>query len=208
MKLYLCLILVLTGCSFSEGLQKSVQKQNSIEAAALSLAKENRQLRIRTIQLETELRKYQKEPKLSARSIAAERLQKIEDNWKPDELLFVAEIEFEREDFEKAAHFYNGILKQFPSFEMIDDAFLFKAARSTYEGQKNPKKALEIFEKILNNYPQSKYLLQSKLWINIIQYQMGNKEKAKEGILEFQEKYQNTPEWKILEKNYEKIIKK
>lgn len=208
MKLHLFLILILSGCSFPEGLKKSFQKQNAIEGAALNLAKENRQLRIRTIQLEAELRKVQTEPELVRRSFATERLQKIEDNWRPDELLFVAEIEFEREDYEKAAHFYNGILKQFPKFEMIDDAFLFKAARSTYEGPKDLKKALETFEKIIKDYPKSIYFLQSKLWVNLIQYKIGNKKKFKDGIVEFQEKYQNTPEWKILEKNYEKIIKK
>jgi tetratricopeptide (TPR) repeat protein len=208
MKLHLCLILVLSGCSFSEGLKESVQKQNMVEGAALTLAKENRLLRIRTIQLEAEVRKLQTEPQLVRRSLATERLQKITDNWKPDELLFVAEIEFEREDYEKAAHFYNGILKQFPNFEMIDDAFLFKAARSTYEDGKDLKRALEIFEEIIKKYPKSIYFLQSKLWLSLIQYQIGNKEKFKEGLVEFQEKYQNTPEWKILEKNYEKIIKK
>lgn len=211
MKLYLICIFILYGCSFEEGSKKSLKKEVQLEKAALSLAKENRELRIRSIQLETELKRFQKEPKISKRSLASynpERLQSMEESWRPDELLFIAEIEYEREDFEKAAHFYNGILKKFPNFEMINDDFLFKTGRSRYEDRKNYKGALEIFEKIVKDYPKSKYFLQSKLWTCLIQFKIGEKQKAKEVLIEFQEKYQNTPEWKILEKNYEKIIKK
>jgi outer membrane protein assembly factor BamD (BamD/ComL family) len=210
MKFYLFLILILSGCSFKEGLKDGLQKEASVEKAALTMAKENRELRARAIQLETELKKFQKEPIGVKRSMASynlQRLQSLEDNWKPDEMQFVAEIEYEREDFEKAAYFYNGILKKFPEFEMIDDQLLFKAARANYESGKNYKRALEIFEKIVKEYPKSQFFLQSKLWIGLIQFKIGEKKNAKEKIIEFQEKYQNSPEWKILEKNYEKIIK-
>ena len=206
MKRHLYLLLVLSACSFVEDLQKNVQKQNKIDFKRLTFAKENRELRARVIELESELKKSQLGPKRIDRFVAAEKFQRIEENWNPDELLFVAEIEYEREDFEKAAHFFNGILEKFPSSKLIDDGLLFRAAKSTYESGKNYKKALKIFERIISDYPKSKYFLQAKLWISLIYSKIGEKQKLKKGLIEFQEKYQNAPEWKILEKNYEKII--
>jgi len=211
MKLQLLLLFVIAGCSFVENLEKRVQQQNKADRAVLNLAKENRELKGRIMGLELELKKSYVEPKKIDRRLSSEnfkRFQNLEDNWKPDEIIFVAEIEFEREDFEKSSYFFQALLKKYPDFKSIDDKLLFKAGRSFYEDGKNYKSAKEVFEKIINEYPGSKYTLQSKLWLTLTHNKLGDKQNFKNGLVEFQEKYQNTPEWKILERNYGKIIKK
>jgi TolA-binding protein len=210
MKLQLLLLFTLSGCSYVENLEKRVQQQNKNDGAVLNLAKENRELKSRIIGLELELKKSYVEPKKIDRKLSSEnikRFQNLEDTWNPDEIIFVAEIEFEREDFEKASYFFQALLKKFPDFKRIDDQLLFKAGRSLYQDGKY-KSAKEVFEKIINEYPSSKYFLQSKLWLTLIHNKLGDKKNFKNDLVEFQEKYQNTPEWKILERNYEKIIKK
>jgi TolA-binding protein len=211
MKLQLLLLFSLSGCSYVENLEKRVHQQNKNDGAVLNLAKENRELKSRIMGLELELKKSYVEPKKIDRKLSSEnikRFQNLEDTWQPDEIIFVAEIEFEREDFEKSSFFFQTLLKRFPDFKSIDDQLLFKAGRSFYQDGKNYKSAKEAFEKIIHEYPSSKYFLQSKLWLTLTYNKLGDKKNFKNDLVEFHEKYQNTPEWKILERNYEKIIKK
>ena len=211
MKLQLLLLFSLSGCSYVKNLEKRVQQQNKNDGAVLNLAKENRELKSRIMGLELELKKSYVEPKKIDRKLSSEnikRFQNLEDTWQPDEIIFVAEIEFEREDFEKSSFFFQTLLKRFPDFKSIDDQLLFKAGRSFYQDGKNYKSAKRAFEKIINEYPSSKYFLQSKLWLTLTYNKLGDKKNFKNALVEFHEKYQNTPEWKILERNYEKIIKK
>ncbi len=204
MKISFFLLLILSSCSFKEDLKERVHGQNQIEGAALSLAKENRELRGRVVELEAE---FKKGTSSVQRTMAQNNsnLQEIDEKWRADEILFVAEIEYEREDYEKSSYFFQNLFKKFPNDKIIDDQVLFKAGRSFYQDGKNFNLALQSFDKIPTT---SIFHLQSKLWTILVQKKLGNKKQFHDGLKEFEEKYQNTPEWKILERHYEKIIRK
>lgn len=128
--------------------------------------------------------------------------------WKAEDMHKIAESEFKKKNFEKAAQFYYSIIKNYPKYSKIDDDFYFKAGVSAFETGEHHEWALVNFEYLMAQYPTSKYYRSAKLWSSLTHLKMGDKKKFFNTVEEFRKKYRNSPEWKILSAYYEKIEEK
>lgn len=128
--------------------------------------------------------------------------------WKAEDMHKIAESEFKKKNFEKAAQFYYSILKNYPKYSKIDDDFYFKAGVAAFETGAHHEWALVNFDYLMAQYPTSKYYRSAKLWSSLTHLKMGDKKKFFTTVEEFRKKYRNSPEWKILSSYYEKIEEK
>ncbi|RLA61381.1 MAG: hypothetical protein DRQ88_06670 [Epsilonproteobacteria bacterium] len=213
-------LLLLSGCGWGKRWFKRVEEVNNFEKVSLNLAKENRFLKLEINNLKNEVHQLgmkNKYAQISAKIGPSREISSIEKdkdlvrfkdyNWTADELLFVAEVEFERDDFNKSSQFYRALIKHYPKYSKIDDKLLFNAAVSSYES-KHFTWSQVYFEKLLKEFPNSSFYLSSKLWWALTLYKIGKKRKFYSKLEEFKELYKNTPEWKILSEHYEKIKNK
>lgn len=125
--------------------------------------------------------------------------------WKAEDMHKIAESEFQKKNFEKAAQFYSAILKNYPTYSKIDDDFYFKAGVAAFETGEHHDWALANFDILMTQYPTSKYYRSAKLWSSLTHLKKGDKKKFFTTVEEFRKKYRNSPEWKILSSYYEKI---
>ena len=128
--------------------------------------------------------------------------------WTPSQVLAMAEKEFESKNFEKSAQFFTTFANQFPGHERINDSFLFQAGVAAYESGKHQDWTLAHLEKLVSEYPTSKYYRGAKLWMALTYLEQGKEEKFFNTVEEFRMKYRNTEEWKVLSPQYEKIVQK
>ncbi|TDJ05644.1 MAG: tetratricopeptide repeat protein [Deltaproteobacteria bacterium] len=215
----IAILLFLSGCGWGERWFEKTKEVNNYEKVALNLAKENRLLKLRINNLENKIHTLKLQNKYA--SILAKigpnrRISSVEDeidlvrfkeyNWTAEELLFVAEIEYERNDYEKAAQFYFALIKNYPKYQKINDRVIYNTALSSFEsGHYNWSQ--QSFKILIKEYPNSKFYLSAKLWKALTLYKLGKKKKFRSKIKEFKELYRNTPEWRILSKHYERIKK-
>lgn len=221
LKLYpiIACLLFLSGCGWVGRISDRVEEINHFELVALNLAKENRLLKLQLNNLKSEveqLKMKNKYTQISAKIGPSRNISSIQKkidlvrfsdyNWTADELLFVAEIEFERNDYNKSSQFYRALIQYYPKYSKIDDKLIYNSAVASYEGA-HFDWAQVFFKKLITEYPNSPFYLSSKLWGALTMYKMGEKKKFRSKLEEFKELYKNTPEWKILSKHYEKIKK-
>ena len=128
--------------------------------------------------------------------------------WTPSQILGMAEKEFEAKNYEKSAQFFTTFSHQFPGHERINDAFLFQAGVAAYESGKHQDWTLSHLEKLVQEYPTSKYYRGAKLWMALTYLEQGKESKFFHTVEEFRKKYRNTDEWKVLSPHYEKIVQK
>ncbi len=128
--------------------------------------------------------------------------------WKVEDMHKIAESEFKKKNYEKAAQFYYSILKNYPKYKAINDDFFFKAGVAAFETGEHHEWALVNFEYLMAQYPTSQYYRSAKLWSSLTHLKMGDKKKFFTTVEEFRKKYRNSPEWKILSSYYEKIEEK
>jgi TolA-binding protein len=194
---------------------RRLKKISHLEKKSLNLARENRFLKIRLNNLKNEVHRlqfknrYLARKRLQLRDIASSlQGQKwIEDikGWTPQELLFVAEIEYEREDYKKSSQFFHALITNYSDDPEIRDEHIFKAGYAFYKSGENFDLSHRYFELLVKRFPTSAYLLKAKLWNALSLYKMGKREAFKKRLKEFKELYKNAPEWKILSKHYENI---
>lgn len=213
-------LLLLSSCGPSKRWFKRIEEVNNYEKVALNLAKENRLLKLKINNLENEIQKLElanKYASVSSKMGPYRRISSVDEekdlvrfkeyNWTAEELLFVAEVEYERNDYQKSAQFFHALLKYYPKFTKINDKLVYDAALSSFKsGHYNWSK--KYFQKIIKDYPNSGFYLSAKLWKALTLYRLGKKKTFRLKLQEFKELYKNTPEWKILSKHYEKIRKK
>jgi len=212
-------LLLLSSCGPGKRWFKRVEEVNNYEKVALNLAMKNRLLKLKITDLENEIQKLKLKNKyasISSKIGPHRRISSVEEerdlvrfkeyNWTAEELLFVAEVENERNDYEKTSQFFHALLKYYPKFEKINDRLVYDAALSSFEsGHYNRSK--KYFQKLIKEYPNSEFYLSAKLWKALTLYKLGKKKTFRLKLQEFKELYKNTPEWKILSKHYEKIRK-
>jgi len=128
--------------------------------------------------------------------------------WTPSQVLAMAEKEFEAKNYEKSAQFFTTFTNQFPGHERINDAFLFQAGVAAYESGKHKDWTLAHLEKLVEEYPTSKYYRGAKLWMALTYLEQGAEKKFFDTVEEFRKKYRNTDEWKVLSPHYERIVQK
>ena len=215
-----------TSCDVMEQASERSREVNGYEKAALNLAKENRFLKRSIGDLKNDIQSFKskvsylnlelqnaKQKKKETRSLssvpAKDDLVKYGVyKWAPAKMLAVAEREFDSKNFEKASQFFNSFLNNFPKSKKIDDTLLFQAGVSAFESGKHHGWTLKHLNRLIQEYPESKFYRGAKLWAGLTHLDLGDKKAFFNTVEEFRKKYRNTPEWKILSSRYEKLIQK
>ncbi|MDD0853683.1 hypothetical protein HBN50_11285 [Halobacteriovorax sp. GB3] len=220
-----------TSCGAVDFMEQRAAYYNRLEDKSYALLKENEQLKIETARLKSkvktlESKNYYLEGQIQSlkKGITEERpgrglasVKMVDSNdmvkfdiykWKPEEILAVADKEFNMKNFEKSAQFYNTFAIKYPSSKSKDDHFLFQAGVASYESGKHYEWTLKHLQTLVKNYPTSQYYLGAKLWIGLTYLKLGDEKNFFGTVEEFRKKYRNTPEWQILSPHYEKIVQK
>jgi TolA-binding protein len=129
-------------------------------------------------------------------------------NWKPNQMIVMAEKSFQQGDFDRSTKFYYTFFHMFPKHELIDDKNLFLAGIAAYKSGKYYAWGIEFLTQILSQFPNSKYYRGAKLWIALSQHKLGNNHVFYSTMEEFRLKYRNTSEWNILSAYYENFRNK
>lgn len=128
--------------------------------------------------------------------------------WTPSQILAMAEKEFAEKNYEKSSQFFTTFTDQFPHHERVSDQVLFQAGVAAYESGDHQDWTLKHLQKLVEDYPTSKYYRGAKLWIALTYLDQGKERKFFDTVEEFRKKYRNTDEWKVLSPHYEKIVQK
>ena len=219
-------------CDMMEKVEERASIINKYENVALTLSSENRELRAEISRLhydvealksknnylEIKLSKSTQKmmgstPKRTIASVAPvtpqNDLVKFDVyKWTPSQVLAIAEKEFDQKHFEKSAQFFQAFSTKFLGHKKIDDQFLFQAGIAAYESGEHPEWVLAHLDKLISEYPTSKFYRGAKLWNALTHLKLGHEDKFFNTVEEFSKKYRNTHEWKILSAHYEKIVQK
>ncbi len=213
---------------FWERIEAKSARMNQLEVVALNLAKENRQLKNQISQLKFDIKKLETEKnflemqnamlvqgkkKRAPASIVAKKFAKDLVRydiyrWTPTQMISIADAEFKKKNYEKAAQFYHTLYSHFPNHDSIDDQFLFKAGLATYESGEHYDQSFHYLSQLVRKYNSSPYFRGAKLWISLLYLRLDKREMFFNAVEEFRKKYRNTPEWKVLSQHYEAIIQK
>ncbi|MBL6988848.1 MAG: hypothetical protein ISR65_03685 [Bacteriovoracaceae bacterium] len=222
----LAALVLLTSCNFMNRLEQKAASVSNYERAALTLAKENRQLKAQIGQLKYEIqlikskndylaikldRKKTTGRKIASISSVAPKDDLVKFNvykWTPAQLMSMAHIEYAKKNFEKSAQYYKTFVDNFPGHASIDDEYLFQAGLAAFESGKHQEWSMYFFNRLIVEYPISKYYRAAKLWRALSYLREGDKDKFFQTVEEFRKKYRNTDEWKIISAHYEEILQK
>ncbi|MDC1174550.1 hypothetical protein OAT67_04115 [Bacteriovoracaceae bacterium] len=219
----------LSSCEVADRFEAKVEKVSQYEKVALRFSRENRQLKqdigdlhyeisklkSEKAYLEIQLKKYKKPSgETSARTIASvpaidpekDKVKFDVFKWTPEQILSVAEKEFDKKDYEKSAQFFHSFYSKYPKNKKIDDQFLFQAGVAAFESGEHHDWSIEYFDRLISEYPTSKYYRGAKLWKALTHLKQGHKQEFFSTVEEFRKKYRNTEEWKVLSQHYEKIV--
>jgi outer membrane protein assembly factor BamD (BamD/ComL family) len=217
---------LLTSCDVMEQANDRSREVNGYEKAALNLAKENRYLKRIIGDLKNDIQGHKskisylnlelvntKQKKNKSRTIASvpakdDLVKYGVYKWSPEKMLAVAEKEFDTKNFEKASQFFNSFLNNFPKSKKFNDTLLFQAGVSAFESGKHHGWTLKHLNRLITEYPESKFYRGAKLWAGLTHLDLGDNKAFFNTVEEFRKKYRNTPEWKILSSRYEKLIQK
>tara|TARA_R110000868_G_scaffold80095_3_gene227791 strand:- start:26360 stop:27067 length:708 start_codon:yes stop_codon:yes gene_type:complete len=219
------ILITSTGCELATHVEHKAKLINRYENVALTLSKENRQLKSEIVNLKYEIQTLKSknqflqlqldEHKPTSRIPASVPTFKVKKdlvefdvyNWKPNDLLAVAEQEFGKNP-ERAAQFYHALSVYYPSHEKMDDKYLFKAGVSAYESGEHHDWVIQHMSSLIEKYPASEFYRGAKLWVAMTHLKLGDEQAFFKTAEEFRKKYRNTPEWNILSGHYEKIVQK
>lgn len=224
--LFLSFLATLTSCDLVDHVEHRARVLNSLEDKVLVLNKENQHLRNEIMQLKYKLKtvesrnfyletQLENKGKPAQRTLASVRKVSPDDlvkfdvyKWKPEQMLAIAEKEFDSKNYEKSAQFFNEFSNHFPNNKSKDDKFLFQAGVASFETGKHYQWSEKYFKDLVERYPTSKFYLGSKLWLGMSYLKQGKEKEFFAVVEEFRKKYRNTPEWNILSGHYEKIVQK
>jgi len=215
-------VLSLTSCDVYKTSMKEAKLWVNYEKAALTLAKENRELKLTIEDLKYDLQKVKAEQEYSltdasdskARGIASVAAINVEKDlvqfktyrWSPSELIAKGNSEFKNKNYEKSAQFFKTLAAYYPETKLLNDRVLFQAGLAAVESGKHSDWAIEHFSNLIEKYPTSDYFRGAKLWTALTHLKEGKKDQFFSVAEEFRKKYRNTKEWKVLSPHYEKII--
>ncbi len=98
-------------------------------------------------------------PRNPYREIIALRIEKCKTTIADGDLI-IGEFYYKKGSYKAAAGRFEGLLKQFPDYTHGDETLLLLG--KSYKGLKMYDKAKEIFSKLLEKYPSSKYVKEAK----------------------------------------------
>lgn len=128
--------------------------------------------------------------------------------WKPEQLLKLAEHEFQDGKYGKAYDYFKMLIKEYPDYGDIDDLVLFQAGVSAYKSDKSYDQSIIYLSDLIQKHPTSKFFRGAKLWMALAQHKKGNDDIFFKVVDEFRLKYRNTSEWKILSAHYDALRSK
>jgi hypothetical protein len=128
--------------------------------------------------------------------------------WSPQQLLNLAQSYYEKGNFLESSQYFETLLKHFKKDPIITDDIIFQAGVSAFQTKSKYDLALEFFNDINVNHPNSKLFRKSKLWMALSYYHLGQENDFFNIVEEFRKKYRNTVEWEILSVHYEKLAMK
>ncbi|MFZ8934218.1 MAG: tetratricopeptide repeat protein [Bacteriovoracaceae bacterium] len=213
-------------CDLADRVSSRAREINNFEKAAFALAKENRHLNNQLTKLKFENQslksqisflnmKLEKRGKKSAGRTLASAPPVQNDlvkfsvyKWQPQQMVTMAEKAYKEKDFEKSSQFFNALIVNYPKSNKVDDQILFQAGISAYESGKHYDWTLKHLNKLLEEYPESKFFRGAKLWVGLTHLKLGDKAAFFRTVEEFRKKYRNTKEWDILSVRYESLIQK
>jgi len=219
-------LFLLTSCDVLHRIEDRAKQVNNYEAVALTLAKDNRKLRIeighlsfkiQALEAKNNYLQIKLDKKNQNRQVAAVAPPKDVKNdlvkfniykWNENKLLYIGDTEFSKQNFERSAQFYSTLFREFPKSGNISDQVLFKAGIAAYKSKVHYNWSLEYLSRLTLEYPTSKFFRGAKLWIALSHMQRGNQGKFFEVVEEFRKKYRNTPEWEILRGHYDEFRQK
>lgn len=203
-----------------EDFKKRAEVVHNYEYKSLQLSKQVRELKKENESLKTQVSKLISEKEhlemnlvgKSTRTIASIPKKAVNDlvnfelyQWSAEKLLGVGEQALHFKKYEKSAQFYNTLLTQYKNHRSINDKVLFEAGIAAYESKNHYDWSAKHFEKIVKQYPTSKYYRGAKLWLGLSHFHQGDQDKFIATVNEFRKKYRNTKEWKVLSRYYEEI---
>ncbi len=216
---------LMSSCDFVGHLEHRARVINNYEVRALQLAKQNRELKTQISNLRFEIQELkaknnfltikldERSPKRNIASIPTVKLKDdfVKDdiyNWKPEQIISMAEESFEKGEYEKSAQYFKTFLSKYPNDPRVNDAFLFQTGVASFESGKHHQWTMDSMTRLVNEFPTSKYYRGAKLWMALTKLKQGDKKSFFNTVEEFRIKYRNTTEWKILSAHYEKLVHK
>jgi len=216
----------LVSCDLAERVSDRAREINNFEKAALALAKENRELKnhitqlkfdnqslksqisFLNIQLEKKGTKKQDRTLASVPPVQNDLVKFSVYKWQPQQMISMADKAYKSKDFEKASQFFHSLILNYPKSNKVDDQILFQAGISAFESGKHYDWTLTHLNKLIEEYPESKFFRGAKLWVGLTHLKLGDKAAFFRTVEEFRKKYRNTKEWDILSVRYESLIQK
>lgn len=128
--------------------------------------------------------------------------------WSDQKLLDIAEQSLHFKKFEKSAQFYNALQVHYPNSKLVNAEVLFNYGVASFESRSHYDWAENSFQKIVQDFPASKYSRGSKLWLALAYHKSGKTGRFMASVDEFRMKYRNSKEWKVLSRYYEDIAYK
>lgn len=218
--------LSLVSCDIGERISERAEEINNFERAALRLAKENRELQKHITELKYEIQTIKTQNnylKIQLDKVKGTRVERqissmppVENDlvkfdvykWTPNQLIEIADKSYKESKFEKSAQFLNSLIVNYPKSKKVDDQILFQAGISAFESGNHYDWTLKHLNKLIEDYPESKFYRGAKLWIGLTHLKLGDKGSFFKTVEEFRKKYRNTKEWDILSVRYESLIQK
>lgn len=216
----------LFSCDFVERVEHKAEQINRYEKVALQLIKENKELKTKISDLKFKIQSL--ESQINFLQIKLEKKRKDEASrpkikvvdpsndlvkfsiykWTPSQLVSMGDTALSQKEFGKAAQLFQTFIENFKKHKGINDEILYKAGFSAYESRKYNKWVYSNLERLIREYPSSKYFRKAKLWLGLTMLREGKKTKFFNIVEEFRKKYRNSSEWKILSAHYEDILQK
>ena len=208
--------------------KKNANQVNRYESMSFRLLQENRQLRVKMRQLSSKVSELKTQNKFFASQYdgyQSKHIQRLPSSvkspvdskndmvkfktyrWKDKKLLQVARKEWNRKNYVKSAQYYYTLVQNYPRSSLVNDRVFYETAMASLEAEIYDEWAEYSLEKLIQKYPRSPHYREAKLWMALVSFKQGDKEKFYETLDEFQLKYRNTPEWRVVKGyyKYEKI---
>lgn len=198
------------------------RQTNRYEGVALHLLRENRALKIKIDRLGSRLSELDAQKKFfvsksrhwsSSLSRSPSSVRPVDEKndlvqfttyrWQDRKLLRIARREWVRKNYAKSAQYFYTLIQNYPQSPLINDVVLFQTAIASLQAEIYTPWAQQVLTRLIDDFPRSRYYRGAKLWMALVHFEQGDKERFHETLEEFRLKYRNTPEWKILSKHYE-----
>lgn len=126
--------------------------------------------------------------------------------WSEIKLHSLFQREYTLKNFMAASQYGLTFLNNHLNSNLVNDYFLFLVGISCVQSGYYLHQSVQVFAILLEKFPNSAYIVKTKLWRGLAYYQLKDQRSFNDMIEEFKEKYRNTKEWDILKNIYERNL--